>query len=322
MALSDVAQALPPDAADPGTGRLPVGLTGPIAGAVTLMTQSRRFTVAGEPLAALPWFLVFGDGADSRALLAAAAHGSPFPPPQRRTDDTAGWHWWFTEELAAVELAPALFCPAGDRPAWALLEAALGLLVTHRRALPLNGMVLVVNAAAVARRPADLGDLGGRLRRIADEAARTIGLRFPVYVVVTGLDLLPGHAALFAALPSEAGDQAIGHRFDPDRPGAATAELTAFLAGFRERLRRLRLSLLVHGRDSGPAAGIFRFPEEFAGLRPGLGALVEALTGADATLQPARLRAVFFTAPGAAAAHVTDVFKRFLPADAPLARRD
>jgi type VI secretion system protein ImpL len=297
------------------------GLTGPLADAIALMTRSHRFAVTGDPLYAVPWYLVFGDGGgEARGLLAAGCHDSPFPPPERQPEAAAGWHWWITEELAAAELAPVLFCRPEDRPAWARLEAALGLLVRHRRRLPFNGLALVLNAAMVIRHGAGMAAAGQRLRRIADEAERTIGLGVPVYVLVTGLDALPGHNPVFAALPREAGDQAIGHRFDPERPADAPGELAAFFAGFRERLLRLRIGILGHGEPPADPLGLFRFPEEFAALRPGLTALAGALTVPDGTLLPARLRAVYFTAPGAAAAHATDVFKRFLPADAPLAR--
>ena len=155
-----------------------------------------------------PAFLFVGDaGSHVQGLLAAGgvqaldgpAAGSP-------------WQTGLHPALTPVVLRPDLVQDAAAPDARRLWLQGLMALATQRPAMPLGGIVVCVAARALPQAPRQLGAL-------VHEAAQLLQLQLPVYLVVTGLEHLPGHAQVCASLPAEVLAQALGHRFP--EPSAA-----------------------------------------------------------------------------------------------------
>ena len=281
------------------------------------LERSHRLQDSGDPLYALPWFLVMGD---SRPFLTAASRTTSFPrPPLADGAEPPPLSWWLTDTLVAAALGPGLTQAAlsADRDAWRGLELLLALIVRHRPLRPLDGLVVTIPADSLSKDP-DSGAANGRLvRRIADEWQRSVGFRLPVFVIVTGLETLTGHGAMVAALPREIGEKAVGVRLDHAlSPEGCLDRLSHDLDGLEKTLARLRLGLLLAGGDAVDRRGVFRFPVEFAGLRRGLTPMVEALLVPNDALHPALLRAVYFASTGGSGAHLDDITQKLLSADA------
>ena len=287
------------------------------------IVRSTRFVAAEDPLYRIPWLVVLGDEGDVRPLMTAASRGSAFAPPDRPSPGaSAWWCWWLTEPLVAVEWAPDLVSEPAAPARWQLTEAALGLMARYRPRLPLNGFVVAIAAATLTQRPDAVADLGRRARAIVDEVAYTLGLRVPVFVVVTGLDGLAGHDATFALLPREAGDNALGRRLSESADLAdALAETDRMVGELNERLTRVGHALVQQSAGIDPLAALTGFRAGLRDLAGGLRVMIDVLVRDNRMAQRTLLRGVYLTAPGAAAAHVADLFRRFLPADAALAGR-
>lgn len=278
----------------------------------------------GNRLYAVPWFLFLGaETAQSDALLTAGAQDSPFPPPERLADDEpAHWYWWFLKTMIAIEASPSLICEAKDKAAWGIVEQALSLLGSHRPRLPLNGLVAVVDADALLNRGDEMAEHGRLLRGIVDEAYKTMSLRFPIYVVVTGLQALPGHASFFGPLPDGVERQVIGCRLEPGAAGTTIQQrFDDVFFEIRDRLHGVRLALLKGAGETTDRRGIFDFVEVFTALHVGLSALHVALYSENPFQHQPMWRGLYFTAAGTPTPHVADLFRRFLPTDASLATR-
>ena len=167
-----------------------------------------------DGLYGIPWFLFIGDtAADVPGLLAAAHSVSPLPVAHdRETSGRAFWRWWFFETMTAIETSSAAVCDTGSRRTRNLWYQALMELAEQRERLPLNGVVVCVGAASLLGDAADVMPGTARLRHVVDEAAEHLQLRLPVYLIVTGLERLPGYDTVCRALPSEVLTQALGHR--------------------------------------------------------------------------------------------------------------
>ena len=292
------------------------------AEACAALRRSPRLRDGGDPIYALPWFLVVGD---SRAFLTAASRSTSFP----RLPSTGGakpspLSWWLTDTLVAAALG-AEVTGGTQAPGTALswgLERFLAVIVKHRPLRPLDGLIVTVAADALGKDAQGTVALGRCARRIADEWQRSVGFRLPVFVIVTGLETMAGHGAMVSALPREIAEKAVGVRLDHGlSPEARLNRLSKALDGLESTLARLRLGMLLAGGEALDRRSVFRLPVEFAALRRGLTPLIAALVKSDETQHAVELRGVYFAATGGGGAHLDNIVEKLLPTDAALCSR-
>jgi type VI protein secretion system component VasK len=290
---------------------------------------------APRPRAAVPvpWFLFFGDAAANLPGLLAAAQGERAPTAMPASGSAPSgatwWHWWLTGAAVAIEVHPdAVGDAAGTPPLRALWLRSLLALAQRRERLPLNGLVACVAATdLLLADAAELQPLAGRMRRVLDEASDTLRLQLPTYLIVTGLEQLPGYPTLRGALPPEVLAQVLGHRLTDPPPvidAPAGERLDAVFDPIAQRLHGLRMALLRE--QAGPAGrlAIHEFVETVRALQPGLRVFAQVLFENHGKGPRApRWRGLYFTAAASQAAggaFVGDLFARFLPTDQPLVR--
>jgi type VI secretion system protein ImpL len=264
------------------------------------------------------WVLFVGDPtADLLALLAAAHPAGPMPSPPAG-DGEVFWRWWLTDHLAAIEVCPPPLAPA--MPQDSLWLRALHELARRRPRLPLDGVALCVSTAALQADPSVARPTFELLWRRVQDTVLGLRVRMPVYVVITGLQRLPGYATLHAALPPEALVRVLGMRAEVRAPEAAAPALDLLFDPLMLRLQALRLGLLPLMNDASARADVHAFVEAMQALGPGLKLLSEqAPHAADASGGPA-WHALCFTASGTDSAFVSDLFVRWIPEDQGLAR--
>jgi len=273
----------------------------------------------------VPWMLFLGEAeADVHGLLRAASTSSPFPAPAG-ADGEAIWRWWFFKSLIAIETSPRIVCDASARTERGLWYQALMQLASERDQLPLNGIVACIGARSLLGNADALKNAGMRLRRLIDEAMEHLQVQLPVYVMVTGLQTLPGYAAFRAALPVEVFAQAMGWRLPENETVSAdtSAKFDGLFAPVAERLHALRLTALAAQHEVKGRRGVFEFVQSISRLQGGLRRFIGLLLEDNPFQRTPRWRGLYFAGgPGAntpAGAFVADLFTRFLPADQPLA---
>ncbi|HHZ6227949.1 TPA: type VI secretion system membrane subunit TssM [Escherichia coli] len=166
----------------------------------------------------LPWFMVIGSPGDGKTT-ALLNTGLQFPLAEQMEQTahiltvpgggTLHCDWWFTNEAVLIDTAGryARHDDGGEISAtqrnageW---HGFLGLLRKHRPGAPLNGVILTLNVADLtAQSPAERLAACAALRARLAELRETLGIRFPVYLVVTKMDLLPGFTEYFHGLTS------------------------------------------------------------------------------------------------------------------------
>ncbi len=149
-----------------------------------------------------PWLLMLGDEVEGKHLC-ADWNLNPVDKP--------AWfgRWWADPSGAVLVVPQALFMPGEGMKQTSGWWNLIGLLLRLRSRRPLDGVIWTVAAADLldADRAATLG-LDAR-RRFIDLLQR-LGTSLPVYVLVTGMDEVPGFQELARALPGEARKQALG----------------------------------------------------------------------------------------------------------------
>jgi type VI secretion system protein ImpL len=285
------------DAAAPGEG--PAAAPAELARSFRAALQTLRSYVPDRDFRyRIPWILWLGEPDSGKTtVLAAAGLERPFPPATEDPLSTkAGCRWTFFDQGVALDVAGSYFAPTNGRPAddagWRTL---LRLLNRHRGARPLDGVVLAIPASMLIgqgarQRVAARGEAAfARLR----EAQRVLGLKFPVYVLVTRCDDIPGWNALADALPARVRDQIFGWS-SPHSADVAFAPswLDEAYDELGTQLYRVQAEVLADSRDPDD---IFRFPEELRATLPHLKVYLNELFKESVYHETFSLRGVYFT---------------------------
>ncbi|HEX7934859.1 MAG TPA: type VI secretion system membrane subunit TssM [Paraburkholderia sp.] len=187
-----------------------------------------------------------------------------------------------------------------DEAEW---QGLLGLLRSHRPRAPINGALLAVDVARLTAqdenaRMAEAAALRARLTELRE----SLGIRFPVYLLITKMDQLSGFAEYFGSLPAEGRAQTWGFTL-PYGQETIAREGIAARCGEELRLLAARLSDGVNTRlhdehDARRRQKLAMLSDEFAALGAPLGELIEQLfidSRYDDTQLHTTLRGVYFT---------------------------
>ncbi|HJV65164.1 MAG TPA: type VI secretion protein IcmF/TssM N-terminal domain-containing protein [Geomonas sp.] len=251
----------------------------------------------GDPLYVLPWYLMIGaSGSSKTTSLHSAASSSPFLAKGRAAGGvpTRNCEWWFLEQAVIIDTAGRYAVPVdedSDKEEW---RHFLQLLAKYRKREPLNGVVVTCAADRLLVEESEtLASEGRTVRRCLDELMQVLGVKFPVYLLVTKCDLIHGMNEFTGRLPEKCLNQAMGVINEEPAKGVATFVSEA-LTVTSERLRSLRLQLLLEqAGDFQP--GRLLFPEEFAHLKAGLNAFMAAAFGSNHYQETPLLRGLFFS---------------------------
>ncbi len=222
-----------------------------------------------------PWYLALGPvGSGTSSVLEQVPLARRVQPDLGGDGEgraSVGWH--FFDEGIVLDVHGDLVQRAdldSDETTWKRL---LSLLRRHRADRPIDGVILTLPAPRLVewrRRPAEeLREVGASLFRKLQEAQTALGVRFPVYVVLTRANELPGFSSFAQAVP---------RRFHQDPFGWSSpyALDTVFrrewvdeaMASIGDTARSRSMELLGAREFSPESDTLFRFPEVMQWLLP------------------------------------------------------
>ncbi|MGE9551093.1 type VI secretion system membrane subunit TssM [Erwinia amylovora] len=227
----------------------------------------------------LPWYVIIGaPGAGKTTALVNS--GLQFPLADRfgkaalrGIGGTRNCDWWFTNEAVLLDTAGRYTTQESeqqqDASEW---NKFVGLLRKYRGRQPINGVIVTVSVSDLLTQSAEASRQQAlSLRQRLMELHEQLGIRFPVYVLVTKTDLLKGFRAYFAKFDKAQRDQVWGFTFPWDRSKHADFDLqSAFTQEYALLQQRLDAGLpdtLLQESDAKARAESYLFPQEFAALR-------------------------------------------------------
>ncbi|KAF4529970.1 hypothetical protein B566_EDAN018276 [Ephemera danica] len=256
----------------------------------TAVAQLRRMRTGARGLARvfegkrylyeLPWYMMIGNpGAGKTTALINS--GLKFPLAGQMGEaahgqrDTLKCTWWLTNQAVLIDTAGRYACHteggSGKDENNAEWHGFLRILRAQRPRAPINGVLATINVADLLNRtPAERTCLSADLRARLAELRDQLGIRFPVYVVLTKMDLITGFEAYFSNLSSEGRNQVWGFTL----PYSAETE-GVDRGNLRERCVE-ELNVLLKRLDAGVNT---RLQEEFSlERRRELALLIEEFT--------------------------------------------
>lgn len=277
--------------------------------------KESRLSSMGNPLYALPWYLLMGPpGSGKTTAVKSARLHSPLTDvtPADGISATRNCDWWFLDDAVIMDTAGRYATSVDqtlDREEW---REFLTLLTKHRKKEPISGFVVTIGAERLFDDDMDAIVRDARsIRRRADELMRALGATFPVYVLITKTDRLMGMKSFSALLNKGDLNQAMGWMNDhPKRsPEECAKEAVDTVA---DRLKDLRIWLADRHPEADPA--LVLLPQEINALKPGLARFSEALFESNPFQETPFLRGIYFGSgrqEGDALPHLPKVLEDF-----------
>ncbi|KQV78223.1 type VI secretion system membrane subunit TssM [Rhizobacter sp. Root1221] len=224
----------------------------------------------------LPWYVIIGAPGSGKTT-ALVNSGLKFPLAEsmgehavRGVGGTRNCDWWFTDQAVLIDTAGRYTTQdshkAADSKAW---EGFLGLLKTARPRQPVNGVLVTVSVTdLLTRSAAERAQHAAAVRQRVQELHQQLGIRFPIYLLVTKCDLLSGFMETLGEVDKDTRATPWGMTFKLDRE--QHTDLAGFAPEFDALEKRLTDGLvdrLQLERDPQRRARIYGFPQQFEALR-------------------------------------------------------
>jgi len=254
----------------------------------------------------LPWYVFIGAPGSGKTT-ALVNSGLKFPlraagsdPALAGVGGTRNCDWWFTDEAVLLDTAGRYTTQESDRQADAAAWLGfLDLLKRFRPGQPLNGAIVTLNAADLAHwNEEELGRYAAHVRERVWELYTRLGMRVPIYLMITKTDLLAGFTEFFSEFDAAARAQVWGTTFDATH---LAADPRVTVSRFEEEFMRLERRLyavlperLQEQRDLQRRAAIYRFPQQFRGVGPMIASFLDTAFVTGWTGEPPLLRGVYF----------------------------
>jgi type VI secretion system protein ImpL len=273
-----------------------------------------RARLSGRYLYELPWYLIIGAPGSGKTTALCNA-GLKFPLAELGgpvggagssgaglaavpgVGGTRNCDWWFTDQAVLLDTAGRFTTQDSDRDNdRATWNGFLALLKRSRPRQPVNGVLVTVSVSdLLTRSAAERAHHAATVRQRVQELHEQLGIRFPIYLLVTKTDLLAGFADYFGPLDKAQRAEPWGITFDLDAAGQKT-DVTAFASQFDALVQRLDAGLIERLQsepDKSRRARIYGFPGQLAGLRELLQEFIDGVFSPSAFERNPLLRGVY-----------------------------
>ncbi|MDR1777094.1 MAG: hypothetical protein LBR31_04610 [Desulfovibrio sp.] len=251
----------------------------------------------GNPVYALPWFMVMGKtGAGKSSAIGHCGLNAMLTDvgPEREHASTRNCDWYFFQEAVVLDTAGRYAVPHDETTDSAEWREFLQHLAKYRLREPLNGLVVAVAADTLYGGGEHLLAEARCLRRRIDEIMRILGANFPIYLMVTKIDLPAGTARVLEELPADARRQCMGRLIQsPDKKNLVPVgvQIRQALDDIQDKFR----SLCLYRRDDSPQPHRIFAWEEFRTMMPALAAYAEEIFAENPYQETPLLRGIFFS---------------------------
>lgn len=261
--------------------------------------RKAKLRTAGNPITSAPWYLMIGPpGAGKTTAIKNSRLAMPISEVIagfRKAQGADSGEWYFLDDAILID-TPGYFVAhstPSDGQAWHTL---LQMLRKTRNLPALNGVVVCVPANVLLSGGQAQGhELGINLRQRLGEVMRVLGVRCPVYLLVTHCDQIHGMTRFFQSFPDATFNQAMGainaQSFDA---GAPVRFVDTAFTQLREELSRLRMVILGSKYAPEMETQALLFPEEFFALKHAVTTLVRAAFEPGQQTEAPFLRGLYF----------------------------
>ena len=274
--------------------------------ALQTLKKGAKNTQGKNYLYDLPWYIIIGPPGSGKTT-ALINSGLEFPladkfgkGAMRGVGGTRNCDWWFTDQAVLLDTAGRYVTQdsheAVDKAAWL---GFLDLLKKYRPRRPVNGVLITMSLSdLLTQTEAERSLHAQAIRKRIEELHSHFGIRFPIYMLFTKVDLIAGFNDFFAHLSKEERAQVWGVTFPEEDLNNPLDVITRVGKDFDDLLIRLNEQLprrLQEERDLQRRNLIFGFPQRMSLLRESLLSFLQECYGANRYQSAPYLRGVYLT---------------------------
>ena len=271
-----------------------------LAAIETLKASNLGKTKGKAALYDLPWYMIVGHPSAGKSC-AILNSGLKFPLAGKSGGAVTGiggtrnCDWFFSSEGVLLDTAGRYATQTEDRMEW--LEF-LKMLKKYRGKAPLNGILVAISFPELIQHQSEsFAAYTRQVRQRINEVDDIFGMKIPVYLVFTKIDLLRGFSQFFEDLPEEERQQVWGATLAHEQPDSfeAVKVVAQHFEGLYQGLVKLGSDKLADHRSNLSRPALFAFPLEFHGLKDAVSKFVEHLVEPDPYHTRPLIRGFYFT---------------------------
>ncbi|MGB1237194.1 MAG: type VI secretion system membrane subunit TssM [Pseudomonadales bacterium] len=263
----------------------------------------------GNYLYKLPWYLVMGvENAGKTSLINRSEQSFALTAALKanmgKRSNPYGVDWWIGDESVIMDpdgeiLTQGSVNPENGEVKTALWNHFIEWLERNRSRRPLNGAIIVLDleklsTGSVSDRKAYASVIRTRLRELMER----LSTRFPIYVVLSKMDLLSGFDLFFKHMSKAEREQAMGFTFSMDSVHSEDGWLKEFDAQYTQMLERMNALLpkqLEQSKNTQERTALYSFVRQLSGLKEVLQHFLKEALESDRFSTSALVRGVYYT---------------------------
>ena len=266
----------------------------------TLKKSNLGKTRGKAALYELPWYMIIGHPAAGKSS-AIQCSGLTFPfadknkAAVRGVGGTRNCDWFFTSESVLIDTAGRYATQNEDRGEWI---GFLKLLKRYRPRTPINGIILTISFPELVKSQTETFAVYARqVRQRINEIDEVFGVKVPVYLFFTKIDLLGGFTQFFEDFTEEERARVWGSTLsheqgkDFDAARVVGQHFDTLMRG----LAQMGMDKLSNNRGNVTRPALFAFPIEFNAMRESVCSFMRLLFEDDPYHTKPLLRGFYFT---------------------------
>jgi type VI secretion system protein ImpL len=246
----------------------------------------------------LPWYMMIGTSESGKSsLLSGFTHDKLYDDEEEDSSLT----WWFLKNGVVLDIRGEAFIPVdglnADDKNWNMI---LSMLSRYRSARPLNGIILTIPATELyGKNKLPIEEIRKRAQYVARKlsfAQNYVGMRLPVYVVVTKTDIIPGFQSFCSEIPVRNRNNMLGWSSPYAIDSVYHSKiLEEGFAELEDELNEIRMEIFSEMSVSATRDGVFVFPSELLTVRESLSCYIDTIFKTSSTDSRFYFRGFYFT---------------------------
>lgn len=251
----------------------------------------------------LPWYLIVGTSNSGKSsLMGRSELVLPLGEPDFDVkEDNPGLKWWFLNRGIVLDIRGDYFIEEqgthANENGW---KNIISLLTRYRASRPLDGLILTIPATEFyGPDKMSLEEISDRARYLSQKLLTTqnhLGLRLPVYVVITKTDAVPGFKNMCHSIPADNRQNIFGWS-SPYHPSIAYDKswISEAFGYIHHQLNKIKYEILAAGPSAEERDGVFIFPSELMNIERALSIYLNQIFKVSSYDESLVMRGIYFT---------------------------